>query len=187
MDDIIIVLHTKKELEVYMSPVRQQLLRVLALAGSPQTPKALSLRLGISPSSVQHHIKLLLDLGVVKVDHTEIINGITATYYAPTGATVRLGMDQSDGLNEREALALQLVQNVLQGFGEALRRRREATDSLEELARYGDLLTGVIHLTSDECAGLLKGMRDFMEAHKHPGPDTVPWELAFVAYDGSEP
>lgn len=52
-----ITLSTKKELEIYMNPVRQKLLRLLGRSKIPMTPKQLSEKLEISPSSVQHHIK----------------------------------------------------------------------------------------------------------------------------------
>lgn len=71
MEPPLIELNTTKDLEIYMSPVRQQLISVHETAAAPQTPKALSLRLGISPSSIQHHLKLLLELGVVTVDPQE--------------------------------------------------------------------------------------------------------------------
>lgn len=123
MEPTLIELNTKKDLEIYISPVRQQLINALETAAAPQTPKALSLRLGISPSSIQHHLKLLLELGVATVDHQEMINGITATYYAATRATVRIGSHRADCRNEREALSLQVLQNAVQGYFEALHRK----------------------------------------------------------------
>ncbi len=61
-----IKLSTKKELEIYMNPVRQNLLRLLERSKLPMTPKQLSLKLDISPSSVQHHIKKLESLGSLR-------------------------------------------------------------------------------------------------------------------------
>ena len=60
-------LETRQQLNIYMSPVRQELMRLLRLAEEPMTPKALADRLGVSPSSVQHHLKKLLELGVIPV------------------------------------------------------------------------------------------------------------------------
>lgn len=41
----------------------------------------------ISPSSVQHHIKKLISLDLLELDHTELIQGITARYYKFTDAS----------------------------------------------------------------------------------------------------
>ena len=43
-----IILRTKKELEIYMNPVRQEILHEMQRAGIPVTPKYLSNALGIS-------------------------------------------------------------------------------------------------------------------------------------------
>ena len=183
MEEHIIELNTKADLEIYMSPVRQQLLRRMNLSGSPQTPKALSLALGISPSSVQHHLKKLLSLGLVKVDHTELINGITATYYAPTDVTVRLGMGRQDLRNEREALVFQLIQDTVQGYFEAVRRAGTDWD-----LSSGDAALGVAYLTAEDWAGFQACYRRFLEDHKRPAPGAAPWELALVAYNaGGQP
>lgn len=178
MEAPILELDSKKDLEIYMSPVRQQLLRALAVAAAPQTPKALSLRLGISPSSVQHHLGKLLSLGVVKVDHTERINGITATYYVPTNVTVRLGSGRADCRNEREALAFQVVQTAVQGYFAALHAAGSGWT-----AASGDASTGVIYLTPEDWEEFRALYVSFMERHSTPAPGTSPWEFALVAHD----
>ena len=115
-------LETRQQLNIYMSPVRQELMRLLRLAEEPMTPKALADRLGVSPSSVQHHLKKLLELGTVEVDHQAVINGITATYYRDAGAEVRVGLSRDDGLqDEREAMATDMVNRILQAFFRDLR------------------------------------------------------------------
>lgn len=172
-----IELSTKQDLEIYMSPVRQRLLRELDLAGAPQTPKALSLRLGVSPSSVQHHLAKLLGLGVVKVDHTERINGITATYYAPTGVSVRIGSNRTDCRNEREALAMQVIQTSVQGYFDAMHRL--GSDATED---SGYSMTGIVHLSPEDWARFRALVSAFLEGHSLPGAGTSPYEIAVLGY-----
>jgi DNA-binding transcriptional ArsR family regulator len=38
--------------------------------------------MGISASAAQHHIKKLMELGLVALSHTRRVRGITASYYA---------------------------------------------------------------------------------------------------------
>ena len=181
MNHPVIELNTMQELKVYMSPVRQQLLRILELSGRPMTPKSLSLRLGVSPSSVQHHLKQLLPLGVVKVDHQERINGIVATYYACTGATVCIGATRADLRNDREALAFQVVQTAVQGYFETMHRLGPTMPE-----EGGDAMAGVLHLTEADWLAFRTQVKAFFDAHSLPGPDTSPWEFALLAYDSSE-
>ena len=118
-----IVLTGKKELDIYINPQRQRLLRLLTVQGAPMTPKRLSVLLGISPSAVQHHLQKLLELGVVGLDHTEPVRGITARYYRALPVTVHIGCQSGD---EHQAQRLALIQNALgevfNGFADALRR-----------------------------------------------------------------
>ena len=86
-----IVLQGKKELDVFINPQRQRLLRCMNLAGEPLTPKQIADRMELSPSSVQHHVQKLLALGLVELHHTETIHGITARYYRVAAKTVRIG------------------------------------------------------------------------------------------------
>lgn len=97
-----VTLSSREELDVYMSPVRQELMRILRLAGEALTAKALGDTLRISASSARHHVKKLQDLGLVEVDHCAVIN---TTYFRLTEADVEIhiGLGQDDGLqDERE-------------------------------------------------------------------------------------
>ena len=180
-------LTTREELNTYMSPVRQELLRTLRLSGEPMTPKELSLRLKISASSVQHHLKKLLDLGVVEVDHRALINGITATYYRDSPVEVRMGMERGDDLREeREAMVGQRVEQVYGGFVERTRQVRGGMDE-EALQGYAYLTSGLARLLPGERAGLLETVRRDLEAHERPGrPGEETWEYLIVAYRPEE-
>lgn len=183
-EKVTVHLDTKDKLNIYISPVRQQLLHELAVAGRPLSPKALSLKLNISASSVQHHIKKLMQLGVVAVDHTERINGITATFYQPVPARVQIGLTQSF-TNEKLALLMQLVSNVMDGFAGIL--ERYAGKKLQgDVRRYGDVLTGIAYITQQERADLFKIIDDYIQKHETPKENADAWEYAVVMYNTSD-
>lgn len=178
----------RKELGVYLSPVRQELLRTLRLAGKAMTPKALSDAMGISPSSVQYHLKKLLGIGAVEIDHRAIINGITATYYIESPATVHMGMERGDDLREeREALASALVNQVFQGFLQRIREDVKNGVSVEEMREYALLTSGAIRLAPQERAELFDIVGKYLSEHEHPSlPGEEAWEFAVVAYRTEE-
>jgi DNA-binding transcriptional regulator GbsR (MarR family) len=119
-----IKLNTKEELNIYMNPVRQQLLRQLNISGIPMTPKMLANQLQISASSVQHHIKKLMSLDLIELDHTELIKGITASYYVPTQVTVQIGLDKTDDLNrQREVLMQESIASIFNNYHKQLQKR----------------------------------------------------------------
>ena len=180
-----IYLNTKEQLTTFMNPVRQQLLRQLQISGRPMTPKALSDKMLISASSIQHHVKKLMALGVIDVDHTESINGINATYYKLVPVSVHIYSKQGYS-NEKRALLIQLVDNVFSGF----MRKRDLIDGLdmtaEDQRKLGDVMTGVAYITEQERGELISLIDGYIKTHEIPGPDKKPWEYAMIMYDASE-
>ncbi len=184
-----IKLSTKKELEIYMNPVRQNLLRLLERSKLPMTPKQLSQKMEISPSSVQHHIKKLESLGVITLDHTEVINGINARYYCPTYVNVRIGLDHPDDTQlQKEVLVQEQIARTYEGFLTQKKKFIEqfSNEDLESRWDLGDIMTGVVHLSPGEGEELLKLIRDFMDAHALPSSEKSPWEYAFILYNAEE-
>ena len=156
-----IVLTGKKELDILINPQRQNLLRQMRIAGVPLTPKQLSTRLGISASSVQHHIKKLVDLGIVELSHTELIRGITASYYHVPPKIVSIGGQTGDELgDQRLALIRNSISTVFAGYSEYCRR---GDDGIDIGGQHGDMITGIAHLGRQEAKELYGIIRDFLE------------------------
>lgn len=189
-------LTTKKELEIYMNPVRQQLLRELELSKIPMTPKMLADKLNISASGTQHHIKKLLSLGVIELDHTELINGITASFYKPTYVVVQIGMElNDDSIYLREALMQEKIFQIFKGFvakkerllqNETLKDMEAEDTDLTKLQKWGDTLTGVLHLTDEESAELMKIIMEYIQSHSKPSKERTPYEYALILYNAKE-
>ncbi len=112
-----LTIKTRKELDIFMNPQRQRLLKCMSIHGAPMTPKQISDILGISPSSVTYHIKKLLELGLIELSHTEMIHGITARFYKRIPVEVNLGAGiQNDLQMEKEALCDYMINDSYQGF-----------------------------------------------------------------------
>lgn len=181
-----IALTTKEELNIYMSPTRQQLLRELSISGIPMTPKILAGRLQISASGVQFHIKKLMSLGLIELDHTEKINGITASYYKPAEVTVQIGLNLTDGLTqERELLIQDSIARIYDGFNKQMTKRVRLHGELDpdSLTKWGDIVTGVIHLEQQESDELIKLITEFLDKHGKATKTSSPWEYALIAYN----
>lgn len=174
-----IILAEKKELEIFMNPTRQQLLREMERAGVPLTPKFLSDRLEISPSSVQFHIKKLESIGLLELDHTEMIHGITARFYRLSDADVSLGIADGDLTEEKKLLMENSLMNVYRGFRKNVREKRELMKVSE---KYGDLMTHTVFLTEQEAREMFDMLQAFISEHKVKSEARDAWELGFVAY-----
>ena len=176
-----IVLSGKKELDIYINPQRQKLLRCMKIAGVSMTPKQLSDQIGISASAVQHHIKKLVELGIVELSHTKRIRGITASYYKVLPKTISIGGQIEDENEEQRMAVMQNAMNaVFTGFSEYCKSNRARVNAD---AQHGDMLSGVIHLTREEAKTLYQLIRDFLDQHEQTEDgDGTPWEYALIAY-----
>lgn len=179
-----IILTGKKELDIYMNPQRQNILRQMQIHGAPMTAKQISVQIGISASSVQHHIRLLIELGIVELSHTERIHGITASYYRVLPKTVRIGSLTADEYsNQRIALVQANLTRTFSGFLEYCSGTEEGMVGEKQ---FGDMLSGIIHLRADEAKELYALIAGFLCAHETPHEHTSAWEYALIAYPVSE-
>lgn len=179
-----IVLSGKRELDIYMNPQRQNLIRCMQISGVPMTPKQLSNQIGVSASSVQHHLNQLIELGLVELDHTESIHGITASYYRILPKTVQIGSLVDDGLSHiRLALMQADIARIFAGYSDYCQTNPLSAATPEQ---FGDMLTGISHLTPVEATELYGLIRAFLDAHEVGASGTSPWEYALIAYPVSE-
>lgn len=173
-------LTTEHDLRIFMMPMRQKIIRVLKISPTPLTAKNISDQLGISASSVQHHIKQLEAIGLVEHDHYEIINGIRANYFKAVNVTVRIGQENSDEFSgNRDVVVQNLISQVYDGYTEVLHAM--SGNSVKNNI-YGDFLSGVIHLNDDDAAALLKLIFKFIIEHEQTTENTTPWEYEMILY-----
>lgn len=179
-----IVLKTDKELKILMSPVRQKIIKIMSREGRPITSKHIADKLNISPSSVQHHIRQLEQVGIIEFDHNEIINGITARYLRLSDKTVSIGQDLNDDLSpERDVLARSIINEIYNGYNELIISKREFLSEEYKIGnKLADQMAGVVHLTGDEANELFSIIDDFIKKHSRASDDTHPFEYALIAY-----
>lgn len=74
-------LNTVAEIKIYSDPYRLRILKTFLDFGRPATVKEVADRMGEVPAKVYYHVKKLESIGLVSINHTEVINGIVAKYY----------------------------------------------------------------------------------------------------------
>ena len=68
---------------------------------------------------MQHHIRLLIELGIVELSHTEQIHGITASYYRVLPKNVQIGsLVDDENRDQRLALMQADISRVFSGFSD---------------------------------------------------------------------
>ena len=177
-----IVLETREQLDIYINPRRQELLRIMQIANEPMTPKQLSRIMEISTSSVQHHLKKLEELGVVKLHHTQRVRNITAHYYWLPPRVISLGRTPH---SEGNAQRLALMQNSLTQSFDRFAKYFVRCESEPENA-LGTMNWGVIRLAESEIRALKQLVLDFVHEHEKPDAKGIPIEYAMFAYPAGE-
>lgn len=175
-----IILSGKKELDIYVNPQRQNILRCMQIKGEPMTAKQIADQVGISASSVQRHIRLLKELGIVEQSHTEQIHGITATYYRVLPRNIRIGGLKDDGENNQRIALMQA--DISQRFSGFLEYCQALGSRLSDETQFGDMISGITHLTPSEAKELYQMIRSFLDAHECTSPNSVAWEFAIIGY-----
>lgn len=173
---------TREQLDIYMNPQRQRLLHEMQVLARPATCKQLADAMGISASSVTHHMRKLETLGLVEVDHTELVRGITARFWRAVPTEVALRANEDGDLQEEKMLLVDyLNQQVFKGM-----RSYVASGAVEREERlglaHGELRSGVMYLTEDEARSFQRMVNDFLEAHDEPREGAVPWEFSVAGF-----
>ena len=198
-----IILDTTEKNKIYMNPQRQRLIRLMQISGEAMTPKQLSKELGISPSAATAHIKKLESLGVLRLDHTKKINGITAKYYALEDVNISLKTNEQQDdsvVNEQEVFLNYMMNENWQGFLEYKRdlwargeknTEKKTTEEKPEASNEntdvpapvtGDVISSVAFLTDEDAADLKNYIVGFLAAHADKQPNTKPWSTTLLAY-----
>lgn len=81
MDQDLRIISTTEELKIVSDPYRLQIIGVYRDYGKPLTVKGCADLLGEVPAKVHYHVKKLLSIDVLVLDHIEVINGINAKFY----------------------------------------------------------------------------------------------------------
>lgn len=179
-----IYLSTKEQLRIYMSPQRQNLIRILRIAGSPMTAKEIAEQMEISASSAQLHIQKLVKLEILEKDHTERINGITATYFRLADADVFIGLGKEDEyVGERDAIVQNMMMQIYENAKKVMRKASGRLTLEEQRRQCCDSRSGVFYLKPEDIDRLENLIDSFLEEKRNPEEGTVPWEWSYILYN----
>lgn len=180
----IVELSGEKELRIFSLPLRQRILREMSRSGVPVTAKEIADRLGIAPSSAQHHMKKLASIGLLEQDRTELIHGIQAKYMRLADVTVRIGQQYAGDLSSsRDAVTRRLLLDTFDGYLKTVEKARiQGLSEQPGAENYADLLSAVVHLTDEQAKSLRSLVSDFLKTCCRAGENTHPWDMAFLFY-----
>lgn len=181
-------LETEKEMRVYMHPLRQRILDLLARNPNGMSAKKVADALHIAPSSAGHHLRALQDICLVEEIRTEKIHGFEAKIYGDTHASVHItpkGMGLVPG--ERTAFFNHEISARVQRFMDAVEQSLKNHEALDQTPEKSPHLSGgICYCTKEEMEELTQMVVQFFESRTQPKNDVRMYEYCFFQFPVSD-
>lgn len=182
MDENIRVISSEEELKIFSDPYRLKIINVFQANKEPLTVKGCADIMGEVPAKVYYHVKKLIKIDILELDHVEIINGINAKYYKLVKDRFSVKLENSDQQNMYRQLnhVQNLLVQVLDDFKEELiSSTKNAVDNMVEKDSEVGMLSGShIYLTEEEYKEVYELLIKISDSHTEKGPEKK--EYSFI-------
>lgn len=172
-----ITLKTMNEIKIISNPIRMRVLRNYYAIGKPATVKQMAVYMGEVPANIHYHVKKLLEINVLELDHTENVNGITAKFYKPSAKSIKIDDENntiSDGyINEKEIIVSNIFDDGKKEFIKSLKAHHNDDEK-------GTLFASSIELTEAEYQEVVAYITDLVENKGVTEDDTKKKYLFFT-------
>jgi len=168
------ILSTDKEMKIFSDPFRLKIISAYRKVTEPMTAKAIADILDVAPSKVHYHVKKLLEIDILELDHTQVINGILAKYYKLTADEFRLEVsDKSGDLDVIANQTIQVFHNVFEEYKSILYKTTNALLNDENAPRgKGTFLSSIdIYLDNEEAVAFHDEILALAEKYKEKKND----------------
>jgi len=176
MNDLITI-DTKEKYKILYDPIRQDIISSMRKLGKPVTVKDVANDLDIPHGKIYYHVKKLLTIDAIILDHTKSINGITAKYYLVDFKNIRIPV-KSKLMYKNEYQENELNNRLKERFNENFNGILESQELVKKRIDEEQEVFGVhtysedIYLTFEERRELWKMVDDFIDKKRKIKPDT---------------
>lgn len=183
MEKNIRVIKTDEEFKILADPYRIKILNCFNDTTETYTVKQIATKLGEVPAKVHYHVKKLLSIHILELDHIEIINGIHAKYYRFTADELKFGV-REDLQGPAKALKLDQITKVLlftiDSFkDEVIEYAEQVREDDFPQNRSGYLTNPHIYLTKEEKDEFREYVESFLKNHQQKKEGTTKYSTIF--------
>lgn len=181
MDDVRYI-STSEELEILSDPFRLSIINIFREHGKPLTVKGCADLMSEVPAKVHYHVKKLLKINILELDHIEVINGINAKYYLLPKVRFAVQIKNTDEetikTNVKHLTNMSISQ--IESFKLDFLNMSQRALQRKEQSHYevGWLSSNKIYLSEQEFDDLEKLLIDFIM--KHDTKDDAKRKYAFL-------
>jgi DNA-binding transcriptional regulator GbsR (MarR family) len=164
-------LSTDEEIRIVSDPYRLRIIAVYKESAKPMTVKEVAVAMNEVPAKVHYHVKKLLSIHILELDHVEVIKGIHAKYYKLVTASFRL--DYSSQPENRSSLidhSAVMLGNMIDDFKRDVNlayenRKQYPTEVLTELG-FGFFTQEVCYFDKETFKQISDDMSELMEKYQ---------------------
>lgn len=163
------IIQTDEEIKIFADPYRMRIMEVFIEHKEPMTVKEVADHMGEVPAKIHYHVKKLISIDILELDHVEVIHGINAKYYKMVHESFSFKVNKEDSLGMK-TLQLQgiskVVLNKIETFKKDFFERREQIQSGEEdIDNDGFVTSGRIYLNETEYEEFEQMVLGFIKKH----------------------
>lgn len=166
------IISTDEEIKIFTDPYRMKILEAYHDSENSLTVKGVADILGEVPAKVHYHVKKLISINVLTLDHIEVINGINAKYYKLVNEEFRVQLDKnkpiSKNLDQLDKITTVIFNTIDEFKNDIYKRSQELKDEKVELTDDGFLTRQDIYLSLEEYDELEKHAFKMMRNKKNP-------------------
>ncbi|MEC9485366.1 MAG: helix-turn-helix domain-containing protein [Candidatus Izemoplasma sp.] len=169
MENKLRIIKTDEELKIFTDPYRMKIIETFRESDSPMTVKQVADSLGEVPAKVHYHVKKLLKIELIELDHIEIINGINAKYYRMPYNEFRVELPSGTQLNKRRQLNYisKMISEILEEFKDDVYARQDHLINNETNTEdEGTLHQNSLYLNEKELVKFTKEYTELVEKYR---------------------
>ncbi|WP_102399571.1 ArsR/SmtB family transcription factor [Haloimpatiens massiliensis] len=166
-------LTTMEEIKAISDPYRYRILKCFSDIKNPATVKQVADTLGEVPAKVYYHVKKLEKVGILRLSHTEEINGIIAKYYELVADSFDIKSTKEVEepikklmLSESQKIIAEVFDNAKAEFLNQIDKYSNVTTKGE-----GDVRAASIYCSDDELLEFNNYINKFIDKHQKAGED----------------
>ena len=162
-------IETDEEIKIVSDPYRMKIISTFSRMNRPSTVKEIADNMGEVPAKVHYHVKKLLSIDLLELDHTETINGIIAKYYKLTADRFEIKYKDEDQVNVKNLDSrLRVVMTVIDSFKQDFYDMYEIRKKNKVKGESGKAMISQenIYVTLEELEDFYQEIEKFMESHR---------------------
>ncbi len=177
MDDNLRVISTKEELKIFSDPYRMKIIRTFQKSSTPLTVKGCADLMGEVPANVHYHVKKLLKVNILELDHIEVINGINAKFYKLPKTSFTISLKEDDGIElyQRLTQVHNLVSRLMDDFKEDFMKSSSyaVEHKVKGESEIGMMSAKSVYLTEEEFNKISKMLSEIPDDYKEDGENKI--------------